>query len=469
MKTANGAPPTFLLNGRRVSVYDAGVQTTLLDYIRGQGLTGAKEGCAEGECGACTVVLVGDRAGGSEYRAVNSCLMLAPMAAGHEIYTVEALAAGGKLTEVQQAMAAGGGSQCGYCTPGFVMSMFAEHYRPGRSGACDPHELGGNLCRCTGYRPIRDAALSLGPAPAGDFLDRLSRPAPQLEAIEYQASDAQFSRPNSIQQCLSIMAADPDARLISGGTDLVVESNLRARRWRHLVSVEAIAELREFSEGANSVMIGAALPLNKIATHWGTAPEVVLQWLRLFASPPLRNRATLGGNLATASPIGDGAPLLLALDATVHIAGQRGRRSVPLASFFTNYRRTALAPDELIAAIEIPKPLPEFVRFYKVAKRRMDDISTVAAAMAMDWDASGRVARARFAFGGVAAIPMRAVAAEDAVLGQRWSEAAVERAQAAIDRTLSPISDHRGSAEYRLAVAKSLVAKFLWERREAAA
>jgi xanthine dehydrogenase small subunit len=469
MKTESGSPTAFLLNGRRVFVQDAGVQTTLLDFIRAQGLTGAKEGCAEGECGACTVVLVADRAGGSEYRAVNSCLMLAPMAAGHEIFTVEALAADGKLSDVQQAMAAGGGSQCGYCTPGFVMSMFAEQYRPGRVGPCDPHELGGNLCRCTGYRSIRDAALSLGPAPSGDFLHRLSRPAPRLEAVEYQTASARFSRPTSIQQCLSIVAQDPEARLISGGTDLVVESNLRARRWPHLVSVEAIAELREFAETADSITIGAALPLNEIAMRWSNPPEVLLPWLRLFASPPLRNRATLGGSLATASPIGDGAPLLLALDATVHIAGQRGPRTVPLHSFFTSYRRTVLAPDELIVAIEIPKPLPEFVRFYKVAKRRMDDISTVAAAMAMDWDASGKVARARFAFGGVAAIPLRAMAAEEAVLGQRWNEAAVERAQAALDRTFSPISDHRGSAEYRLAVVKSLVAKFLWERREAAA
>src|SRR5580704_1280216 len=469
MKTDNGAPLAFLLNSRPVSVQDAGVQTTLLDYIRAQGFTGAKEGCAEGECGACTVVLVGDRAGRSEYRAVNSCLMLAPMAAGQEIYTVEALAADGKLAEVQQAMAAAGGSQCGYCTPGFVMSLFAEHYRPERTGPCDPHALGGNLCRCTGYRPIGDAAQSLGPAPAGTFLDRLSQPAPHLDAIDYETSGARFSRPTSIEQCLSKLADDPDARLISGGTDLVVESNLRARRWPHLISLEAIAELREFSESADSVIIGAALPLNEIALRWKKAPEVLLPWLRLFASPPLRNRATLGGSLATASPIGDGAPLLLALDARVHLASQRGRRTVPLSSFFIGYRRTVLAPDELIAAVEIPKPLPEFVRFYKVAKRRMDDISTVAAAMAMDWDASGRVARARFAFGGVAAIPVRAMAAEDAVLGQRWNEAAVERAQAALDRTLQPMSDHRGSAEYRLAVSKSLLAKFLWERREAAA
>jgi xanthine dehydrogenase small subunit len=461
--------PEFLLNERLLSLQGVSVQTTLLDYIRAQGLTGAKEGCAEGECGACTVVMVAERDGQSEYRAVNSCLILAPMAAGHEIYTIEALAADGKLAEVQQAMAAGGGSQCGYCTPGFVMSLLAEQYRTGRVGPCDPHELGGNLCRCTGYRPIRDAALSLGPPPPGNFLDRLSRPRPHLGAIEYETPNARFSRPASIEQCLSILANDPDARVISGGTDMVVESNLRSRRWSHLVSLEAISELREFSESANSITIGAALPLNEIALYWSTAPEVFSQWLRLFASPPLRNRATLGGNLATASPIGDGAPLLLALDAVVPLASQRARRKIPLASFFAGYRRTALDPGELITAIEIPKPLPEFVRFYKVAKRRMDDISTIAAALAMDWDTSGRISRVRFAFGGVAAVPLRASAAEEAVLGQRWNDAAVERAQAVLDKTLAPISDHRGSAEYRLSVAKSLIAKFLWERREAAA
>jgi xanthine dehydrogenase small subunit len=459
----------FLLNGRPVSLQAAPVHTTLLDYIRSQGLTGAKEGCAEGECGACTVILVADRNGRSEYRAVNSCLMLAPMAAGHEIYTVEALAADGKLAEAQQAMAAAGGSQCGYCTPGFVMSLFAEHYRPDREGSCDIHQLGGNLCRCTGYRPIRDAALSLGPAPAGDFLDRLSRPAPRLHSMDYKSADARFSRPSSIEQCLALLAGDPDARLISGGTDLVVESNLRSRRWPHLISVEAIADLRGFLEDSNAITIGAALPLNEIALRWPQPPEAVHAWLRLFASPPLRNRATLGGNLATASPIGDGAPLLLALDARVQLASPRGRRTVALQSFFTSYRHTMLDRDELIVAIEIPKPLPEFIRFYKVAKRRTDDISTVASALAMDWDASGKIARARFAFGGVAAIPLRAFAAEEAVLGQRWNDSAVERAQTVLDRTLHPISDHRGSGEYRLAVAKSLLAKFLWERREAAA
>lgn len=469
MNSAKSQAPEFLLNRRLVSAGRINVQTTLLDYLRSLGLTGAKEGCAEGECGACTVVMLADRDGGSEYRAVNSCLMFAPMAAGREVYTVEALASSGQLCEVQQALAVRGGSQCGYCTPGFVMSMFAEQYRPNRRGPCDPYALAGNLCRCTGYRPIRDAALALGPPPPGEFLERLSKPAPPLSSIEYECSGARFSRPTSLTECLSMLANDPSARLISGGTDLAVESNLRARRWNHLVSLEAIAELRGFSDNSHSVLIGAALPLNEIATRWSHVPAVVGQWLRLFASPPLRNRATLGGNLATASPIGDGAPLLLALDAKVHLASPRERRMVPLTNFFTGYRRTALAPDELITAIEIPKPFPQFVRFYKIAKRRLDDISTVAAGMAMDWDSSGKIAGVRFAFAGVAPIPLRVTSAEEAVLGLRWNETAVDRSQAALDRMLQPISDHRGSAEYRLAVAKSLIAKFMWERREAAA
>jgi len=415
------------------------------------------------------VVLVCDREGGSEYQAVNSCLMLAPMAAGQEILTAEGLAANGKLCEAQRAMAEGGGSQCGYCTPGFVMSLFAEHYRRGRSGPCDVHELSGNLCRCTGYRPIRDAALGLGAPAEGALLDRLSRPGPRIGAMEYEAAGARFTRPSSVEQCLAILAEDPDARVIAGATDLGVESNLRGRRWRHLVSVEGIEELRDFVESPESFLIGGALPLNEIVRRWGGAPGVIQHWLRLFASPPLRNRATLGGNLATASPIGDSAPLLLAFDARVHLVSLRGRRTVPLDSCFIAYRKTVLAQDELIAAVEIPKPLPEFVRFYKIAKRRADDISTVAAALAMDWDGTGRITRARFAFGGVAAVPLRATEAEEVVIGRRWNEATAERAQAALARTLKPISDHRGSAEYRVAVAKSLLAKFLWERRKAAA
>ncbi|HLK49412.1 MAG TPA: FAD binding domain-containing protein [Bryobacteraceae bacterium] len=468
--TSPGASLQFLLNGNLVSVERTSLQATLLDFLRERALTGAKEGCAEGECGACTVVLVGpDGDCSSAYRAVNSCLMFLPAAAGHEIYTVESLAAGGRLAPAQAAMAAAGGSQCGYCTPGFVMSLFAEQYRRGRSGGCDPHALASNLCRCTGYRPIRDAALSLGPAPEGAFKDRLSRPAPLLEPVSYANGEARFSRPASIRDCVAILSADPGARLLAGGTDLAVESNLRGRRWSHLVSLEGIAELREFAETAGCVRIGSALSLNEIAERWRDAPEAFREWLPLFASPALRNRATLGGNFATASPIGDGAPLFAALDANLQVAGPGGRRSVPLAAFFTSYRRTALEPGQLITGIEIPKPLPQHARFYKVAKRRMDDISTVAAGLALDWNSAGRIVRARFVFGGVAPVPLRVQAAEEAVIGERWNESAVSRVQSILARTLKPISDHRGSSEYRLALAQSLIEKFWWERREVAA
>jgi xanthine dehydrogenase small subunit len=387
--------------------------------------------------------------------------MFLPMAASREIYTVESLAAHGEVSEVQRAMAAAGGSQCGYCTPGFVMSLFAEQYRPGRQGACDPLSMAGNLCRCTGYRPIRDAARALGPPPPGPFRDRLDQPVRPLGRVDIKG----FSRPSALADCLAILAADPEATLVAGCTDLGVESNLRHRRWTHLVSVEAIEELYECSDTASRVRIGAGLALGDIERCWHGAPDVWREWLTLFASPPIRNRATLGGNLGTASPIGDAAPLLLALDASVHIAGAGGRRTLPLASFFTGYRRTALARAEMLTTIEIPRPLPEFTRFYKVAKRRLDDISTVAAAMALDRDTTGRVRRARFALGGVAATPLLVAEAEDALLGQPWNDAAVERVQAVFDRTLTPMSDHRGSQAYRLEVSKSLVEKFWWESR----
>ena len=244
------------------------------------------------------------------------------MAADREIYTVEALAARGELCEVQKAMAEAGGSQCGYCTPGFVMSMFAEQYRPGRVGACDPARLGGNLCRCTGYRPIRDAALSLGPAPEGALRERLSQPALRLGPVTYQCGRFDVREAGRRWRNASRLRRRIRRRAgFRGATDMGVESNLKFRRWPRLVSLEGVAELREFVETGDAVRIGAGLSLTEIALRWTSAPPVFREWLELFASPPIRNRATLGGNLATASPIGDSAPLLLALDASVHVAG----------------------------------------------------------------------------------------------------------------------------------------------------
>jgi len=453
----------FLLNGRHIRVVNPEPHKTLLDFVREQGLTGSKEGCAEGECGACAVAVVEPRAEEqtAEYRVINSCLMLLPMVAGREIYTVESLGSPAAMSDAQRVMVEDGGSQCGYCTPGFVVSLFAEHHRPDRTGACDTAALSGNLCRCTGYRPIRDAARSLGPAPEGPFLQRLSQPAPVLQSFSCDG----FSRPSSVEEIVKLLRTDKGAKLIAGGTDLCVESNLRGSRWPHLVSVEAIDELRAFSNTSSRITIGAALSLNEIGGRWADAPDVFREWLSLFASPLIRNRATLGGNLATASPIGDGAPLLLALDAEVELAGPNGRRTVPLSSFFQSYRKTAMLAGELIVSIVIPKPLPASLRFFKIAKRRLDDISTVAMAIAMDVDERSAVRRSRFALGGVAATPVLLKDAEDAVIDRPWDDAAVERVQRAFDRTLKPLSDHRGSKEYRLEVSKSLIEKHRWEQR----
>lgn len=454
--------PAFRLNGFPTPLdLSAAAQGNLLDYLRSHGLTGAKEGCAEGECGACAVVLTTSNGSGSRYRAINSCLMPLASVAGHDVLTIEGLEEDGRLADAQAAMAAAGGSQCGYCTPGFVMSLFAEQYRPGRTGPCDPLAMAGNLCRCTGYRPIRDAAQSLGAPPAGVLLNRLAQPTPPLADV----SSPGFSRPSTVEACLAIIAADPEATLLAGATDLCVDANIKFRTFQHLVSVEAIDELRTLVESPDGIRIGAALPLTEIGERWTGAPPAVLEWLELFASPLIRNRATLGGNLATASPIGDSAPLLLALDADVEIASASGRRVVPLAEFFLGYRRTALAAGELLTAVIIPKPLLAHLAFYKVAKRRLDDISTVAAGFAIETDLSGRINRARLAFGGVAATPIRARAAEAAMIGMPWGPNAVERAQAALDDTLAPMSDHRGSADYRLAVSKTLIEKFWTEWR----
>jgi xanthine dehydrogenase small subunit len=452
----------FTLNGDVVHVDAVPAQTTLLDLLRSRGLTGAKEGCAEGECGACTVLMVRPNGAGSAFMPVNSCLMFAPMAAGQEIYTVEALAGRGPLVAAQQAMVDQGGSQCGYCTPGFIMSLFAEQYRPGREGPCDQHALSGNLCRCTGYRPIRDAAASLSSPQPDRFTERMALPGPSCGAAQHSG----FLRPSTLAECFATLADHLDARMIAGGTDVAVESNLRGRRFNWLISLEALQELRVFRESDHEVEIGAGLTLSEIAALWKSAPAVWAEWLPLFASPLIRNRATLGGNIVTASPIGDGPPLLLALNASVRIATTAGERLVPLDEFFLGYRKTALRPGELLISVILPKPFARQTRFYKAAKRRMDDISTVAACFAFDIDERGVVQRARLAYGGVAAVPMRAREAEDAITGLRWNESAVHRAQDILARTLHPISDHRGSAEYRLALAQSLLEKFWWEQQQ---
>jgi xanthine dehydrogenase small subunit len=446
----------FLLNGKPTEARDDEPHVSLLAYLRGAGLTGAKEGCAEGECGACAVALVHAEPGRrAQLIAVNSCLLPLGSLEGRALWTVEGVAApDGSLHPVQSALAESGGSQCGYCTPGFVMSLFCEYYREGRE-EYDPEAISGNLCRCTGYRPIVEAARSL---PLADDLERKLRLI-QCPAREQGGESERFLRPHSLAEACDALAQHARARPLAGGTDLMVEANLHHARFAQLVSLENLPELRVFERGDDELVIGAALSLEQIAQHAHALP-LFDQLLPSFASRLIRQRATLGGNLATASPIGDAAPVLLALDAQLELVGSEGARRLPLSEFFTGYRKTALEPGELIATVRVPLPAPRLTRFYKVSKRVLDDISTVAAAFALDLDAHGRVVRLRAAYGGVAATPLRAHELEQLALGKPWTRDTLALLLGTLCRLGSPLSDARGSAGYRRALTEKLLEKF---------
>jgi len=451
---------SLTVNGEELRLSGVDPSSTLLQVLRDRGLTGAKEGCAEGECGACAVVVVRpDGNGGSRFEPVNSCLVLAGAMAGQEVWTVEGMRAGAGLHPVQHALVEHGASQCGYCTPGFVASMFGEYYRRNRDGF-ELDAIAGNLCRCTGYRPIRDAVRTLGaPEPGDPHAERLGRPAPAMHSVRLEQRGRRFFRPSGLGELFQILEEHPHARLIAGGTDVVVEMNQRHVRFDVLVSLEAIDDLRGIDWTDDCLDIGAGEPLSSIEDQLQGRLPILAELLPLFSSRLIRNRATLGGNVANASPIGDGPPVLLALDADLSLASARGPRTVPLDGFFTGYRRTLLEPGEVITRIRIPRPFPAIGRFYKVSKRELDDISTVAAAFTLRLDTSAQVTSARLAYGGVAPTPVRAAEAERALVGRRFDEDAVAAARSVLADAFSPIDDHRGSAAYRRAMVVRLFEK----------
>lgn len=462
----------FVLNGVPTSLGECDPMETLLEWLRARGLTGTKEGCAEGECGACAVAMIhAGPDGRARYQSVNACLLPMGAIVGRELVTVEGIGSRPHLHPVQRALAEGGGSQCGYCTPGFVVSMFAEYYRRDRkTGEFDPRAIEGNLCRCTGYRSILAAARSLDAPATGDpFVTRLDRETSALmekrcvEGARCREQDSIWFQPTDLREALHRLATTPNAQPIAGGTDLLVERNLRGKRWPALVSLEAVPELKTLAFHADHIEIGAGLTLLELEERLAGRLPLLEQLLPLFSSRPIRARATLGGNLATASPIGDGAPVLLALDASLRLASSRGERRVALDDFFTGYRTTVRKPAELIVSILLPLPLSRLARFYKVSKRELDDISTVAAAFAVELDAAGRVHAARLAYGGVAPTPIRAKAAESALVGRVWDRDAVAATRAPLETAFQPIDDHRGSALYRRAMVVRLFEKFCTE------
>ena len=450
---------TLTINGKEEKVTGVSPTTPLLTFLRQRGGVGTKEGCAEGDCGACTVVV----REGEHMQAINSCLVPLASVMSKDLLTVEGVA-NGDLHPVQQAMIETGGSQCGYCTPGFIMSMVAAQ----RNSELDDEAIEGNLCRCTGYLPIRRAMEKLAGAdvPSESLVNAF--PTTTQVSTSYQCGEKRFFRPENLEEVFSLMSEHPDAKLIAGGTDLGVEINKFHKEFPTLISLEEVAELKTIEDTSSFLELGATTPLTRIEKECKGMFPALDEMLRWFAARQIRNRATLGGNLGTASPIGDLPPVLLALDTGLKLVSAKGERTVPVAEFFKGYRQTSLEPGEVIVSVRIPKGLPEgaverFSQAYKVGKRGADDISIVAAAFTVDVDEAGRVMHSRLAYGGVAATPLRALEAEEVLRGQRWTIQSVQEVKAVLSETFAPIDDLRGSAAYRTRLIQNLFEKFFYE------
>ena len=466
----------FLRRGRVVERRGFAPAETLLDHLRlNERALGTKEGCAEGDCGACTVAVGRLRDGRLVYEPVNACIQLLGMVDGAEVVTADDLAPSSRrLHPVQQALVDAHASQCGFCTPGFVMSLFALYHAGVRADRATVNDwLAGNLCRCTGYRPIADAALACCTGEADDaYAKRAPETARRLAALAGDEDDhlfagdedAFFAAPATEDELAALAARYPDATLVAGATDVGLWITKQLRELPRIVHTGRVASLHEVRERADRVEIGAAATYAEAEPALRALDPDVGEMLRRLGSKQVRAAGTIGGNIANGSPIGDSPPVLIALGATIELRLGEARRTLPLEDFFIDYGRQDRDPGEVLTRIVVPRPGPaEHFRCYKISKRFDQDISALLGAFRLRVQ-EGRVVEAHIAYGGMAATPKRARCAERAAAGLRLDEpAAWPAAAAALAEDFAPIDDHRASAAYRMRVARSLLVKALAE------
>jgi len=463
---------SFVHRGQIIRLHEVPPTRTLLQVLRDDlGLTATKEGCNEGDCGACTVVLGEARGDRLHYSAVNSCIRLAHSIHGLALWTAQDLSApDGTLHPVQQALLNQHASQCGFCTPGFAMSLFGLYQNQVCQGKAVSREgaqeaLSGNLCRCTGYRPILDAAQQMQTLPQvqvdeAEILSKLEHIAHTPKGLEANFS---YKSPTTLPELLTQRANHPQAQIVAGCTDVGLWINKLHKDFAQVLDITRVTELRQISTDDTDLRIGAAVTLTDAFAALAQDRPAVLAFAKRFAGAPVRNSGTLGGNVANGSPIGDSMPLLIALQAKVVLASVRGSRELPLEALYTGYRQNVMASDELLTQIIVPKPEPgEFLRVYKISKRQEDDISAVCLALQLRLR-DGVVTHASIGVGGVAATPVRAVQTEATLTGQAWTATTVEAAAATLRQEFQPISDMRASSDYRRQVLGNLMQRFWLE------